>query len=266
VGFVGGEYIVVDGWRSRALRFNADRAFRDESPISPLPPGVALGFVGQVELRQALKSSGPDSATVLEVHRIMSFADTSGDLLLRVPVKSVPLRGGVPITPLALFPIVPIYTVAQNGDVVWSAGDSLVVERRSSGGTVRWHTAIDLPPVTIAPEDIAARQHELKLTPGATDDELGAVDSSAALTKGNFPSIGGVTLSPAGQTLISGPIIPTRDSVDFYLLARNGALVSRFRLGRRTQVLLLSGDSLLVHQPTRGEPWEVRWLRVEKHN
>ena len=28
-------------------------------------------------------------------------------------------------------------------------------------------------------------------------------------------------------------------------------------------VLLAAGDSLLVHQPTEGEPWEVRWIRLE---
>jgi hypothetical protein len=48
----------------------------------------------------------------------------------------------------------------------------------------------------------------------------------------------------------------------FYRLDPNGTPVARFTLDRRARILLAEGDSLLLHRPTEGEPWELRWVRL----
>lgn len=263
VGADGTNYLVLDGWRNQLLRFGSTGRFRDESMFPPLPPGAAFGFVGPFRVRQSVTAATADSAAVLEVRRVSSPED-AGRVLLRVPLAATTLRPGGTIAAASLFPVLPVYALMRNGDIVWSAGASFDVQRQTARGAIRWRTSVEVPPIAVSPADVEARRNELSQTEGVTEQDLTAVDSAAAHSTGSFPAIGGVMTDSRGRVLVSGPLVPSRDSVEFLLLDNNGALTGRFRLQRRAHVLLFAGDSLLVHQPTRGEPWEVRWLRMER--
>ena len=83
-----------------------------------------------------------------------------------------------------------------------------------------------------------------------------------ARTGKRHPAIGGFVVEPKGRILVASAASPTRDTVDYVLLTREGRPTHRFVLTGRTHPLLFAGDSLLVHRPTEGEPWELRWLRL----
>jgi hypothetical protein len=77
------------------------------------------------------------------------------------------------------------------------------------------------------------------------------------------PVISGILLEPQGRVLVAGSVAPTRDSVEYLLLDRDGRPTNRFTMQRRTRPLIFAGDSMLVHRPTEGEPWEVRWMMLK---
>lgn len=91
-------------------------------------------------------------------------------------------------------------------------------------------------------------------------------DTMVARTPKVHPAIGGLTIAPNGTILISGPLTPSCDSIDYWVLSSAGVPTARFALPSRTEVLLFAGDSMLVHRPTLGEPWEVRWLVLRHSN
>jgi hypothetical protein len=76
------------------------------------------------------------------------------------------------------------------------------------------------------------------------------------------PAISALVRSETGIVYVGGAVRPAADSVRWFRLSAAGEPTGRFTLSAMTRVLFARNDSLLVHRPTEGEPWEVRWIRL----
>lgn len=228
-------------------------------------PGMlnAVGFVGSQPVRQGMSGWGTDTAGHLTVTLLDRITDTSGTVILDTPVRW--LRGGTeetgPIPPLLAS--TPVWTLTADGDLVWSPGDRLVVERRTRDGRVKWR--LDGPAGrAITGGELDAREAvvrgEARHLPFTDEDYAEMRRRSDSLRA----AVVGLTSTPDGRVILSqGPSADGR-GIDFLRLAADGTPEARFRLDPRVKVLVAEGDSLLVHTPTEGEPWEVRWMRLKR--
>ena len=161
-----------------------------------------------------------------------------------------------------LFPALPRYAIDADKSIVWTPSDSFLVQRRTFDGEVQWTLASDRKGVEVTEQDITRRRDEIsRLSPAGTL-KPGDLDSMQLRTGKRHPVLGGIVVEPKGRLLLAGAATPTRDSVDYIVAEHSGEPTHRFVLPGRTHVLLFAGDSLLVHRPTEGEPWELRWLRL----
>lgn len=227
-------------------------------------PGTlnAVGFVGSQPVMQGMSGWGTDTAGHLTVTLLDKITDTTGTVILDVPVRW--LRGGTeeagPIPPLLAS--TPVWTLTADGDLVWSPGDRLVVERRTRNGNVKWR--VEGPAGRgITQEELDAREavvrEEARHLPFSEEDYAEMRRRSDSLRA----AVVGLTTTPDGRVILSQGPSADGNGIDFLRLAADGTPEARFRLDPRVKVLVAEGDSLLVHTPTEGEPWEVRWMRLK---
>jgi hypothetical protein len=211
---------------------------------------------------QRMQGGAADTAGHLVVAMLDRITDTAGTIVLDVPVGW--FRGGTAeVAPVApLIASTPVWTLTTEGDVVWSPGDRLVVERRTRDGEVIWRLEgpVNAP---VTPALLDARERELRTDP--LRFPLTDVDFAAMRTRSDslLPGVTGLTTTPDGRVVVARGIPALGNEVDYLRLAADGTPEARFRLDSRVRVLLAEGDSLLVHTPTDGEPWEVRWMRLK---
>ena len=262
VGPDRGGIAVIDGARNTLVRFDVRGRAAGEVLLPRHEVDDAPGFDGAVPVLQRARSQGAGGSAILEVQVLKAATDSSGKVMLSLPLPWLVLSGGKPVQPTPFFPAVPRYAVDADHSIVWSPGDRFEIHRRSQAGANLWTLASDRtgPPVT--PEDIAGRRREVESQTDPHEVPPSDVDSMIARTGKLHPAIGGITIAPSGAILVSGPQTPSRDSVDYFVLTSAGVPITRFTLPSRMQVLLFGGDSLLVHQPTESEPWEVRWMQL----
>jgi hypothetical protein len=252
--------LVEDGWRALEINGAGDVARNDPVP----DPGIltAIGYVGDQLVRQRMRGWNSMEGGRFTVTLLREITDTTGSTLLDVPLPW--LTGGnvngPPVPPLIASS--PSWSLASDGDVVWSPGDRLTIERRSPSGDVRWR--LEGPPgPKVTPEDFTAREAAVRMA--ATDmpytDEHFAEMRSTSDTV--HPAVSGVTVTPSGDVFVARTHFTNREVVEYLRLDPAGTPNGRFTLDKRVRVLMAERDSLLVHAPTEGEPWEVRWMRLQ---
>lgn len=263
VGPDRGGVAVIDGGRNTLVRFDGHGRAAGEVQLAQRGVVGAPGFEGAVPVLQEVGPGSMGDTAIFDVRVLKSPTDTVGTRVLHVPLPWLRLSGDKPVTPTPLFPAVPRYAVDADRSVVWSPGDRFEIQRRRRGGGVAWTLVSNRLGPAVTPEDIASRRHEIEDQADPKEVPPADIDSMIAHTGKLHPAIGGITIAPNGTILLAGPVTPSRDSVEYFVLTRSGVPTTRFTLPARMEVLLFAGDSLLVHRPTESEPWEVRWLQLK---
>lgn len=251
---------IVDEQRNRLVQYEDDGTFKVEQALPSPAPNAAPGFAGSLPVLQTLRAPGDSGIARLRVQVLTSQEKLEGETILDVPVPWLQLRGDSTLTMAPLFAASPVYAIDADRTIVWSPGDSFRVERRDFSGKVKWALTGDMRGLPVTPEDIAIRRDEVYRTTPKGLLRPGQLDSMVAATPASFAVVSGVVLEPRGRIMLVGSVAPSRDSVDYLMLANDGTPTNRLQLPRTTRPLVLSGDSMLVHRPTEGEPWEIRWL------
>lgn len=262
VGPDHGGTAIVDASRNTVVRFDSHGQPAGEVVLAAGQPDDAHGFVGSVPVLQELRPEPPGDTAVFKLIVLNRIADTVGDVAVQVPLGWLVVKGGKPVHPTPFFPAVPRYAVYPDRSVIWTPGDSFEIQRRVRGGGLDWTLTSDRTGDSVTTLDIARRRRELEDQTDPHDVPASDIDSMVARTAPHLPVISGLSIAPDGSILISGSLAPSRDSVEYLVLTKAGVPRTRFKLPSRTAVLLFGGDSLLVHRPTEGEPWEVRWLAL----
>ena len=258
----GAGFIVLDPIGQHAINYTGAGKFSGSRPIPPMGITNATGYAGDIPVLQVIRSPMPDSLAVFEIREIDSPGDTLGRSVLRVTLPWLRIRDNRPSGPLPLFPSLPVYSVARDSDIVWSAGDVFAVRRQSPSGVVRWTLTSNVPGPAIAEAEIDQVRKQLA---GNPDPRVkSAFDSNLAHTGKYHAAIAGLLVAGDGKVLVASPQVATSDLVDLYVLDAKGAPAGRFVLPRRTAVLLFAGDSLLVQRPGANAQPELRWLRLSK--
>jgi len=260
VGPFKGGIAVVDGRRNKLVQLNLDGDFEREDDLPPPTVNAAPGFIGELPVLQTIRAEGDSGVAHLRVEILASQRERGGTLVLDTPVPWLRMRGDSAVSFTPLFAPSPVYAVDQDQTIVWAPGDSFRVERRTFAGKVKWRLSSDRRGVAISADDIERRRQEIVRNAPVGQLRLGELDSMTAVNGPEHPVISGILLEPNGRLLVAGSIAPSRDSVEYLLLDRDGRPTNRFSMLRRTRPLVFSGDSMLVHRPTEGEPWEVRWI------
>lgn len=260
VGPYEGGIAIVDGQRNRLLHYDDAGNFKREDVLPSPTPNAAPGFVGNTPVLQTLQAPSDSGVAHLKVELLTSQEKRTGVTVLDVAIPWLRLRGDSAVSFTPLFPSSPVYAIDRDQTVVWAPGDSLRIERRGFKGAVKWTLVSDRQGLPVTERDIEMRRDEIYRTAPRGQLRPGELDSMVAITASRFPVVSGIVLEPRGRVLVAGSIAPSRDSVEYLLLSNAGEPANRLMLPRRTHPLVLSGDSLLVHRPTEGEPWELRWL------
>ena len=245
------------------LTLDGEGRITGREAIPTIGPQSVLGFVGGTPVRQEYADWNTLGGGSLRVIRLDSPLDSTGTLLVSAAIPW--MRGGsADIPPLPpLIAATPSWALTRDGGVVWSPGSPFIVEGRGPGGVVRWTLrGPDGPAVT--GEDLDRREAELRAANLAfplNDEDYAQMRSRSDST---FPEVGGVTTLPDGRVIVAGVNVPRDSAAVFYRLDTEGVPVARFTLDRRARILLAEGDSLLLHRPTEGEPWELRWVRLRE--
>ena len=255
-----GDVLVVDAQSDSLLRYNAAGKFLDARPLPKLYGLTAWGFAGRLPVLQRIAGKDALAPAELELRILNTAGDSAGRTALRTSLPWLHLSGSTVSSALPLFPTQPVYAIDEDGALVWSSGERLWLRRLAPSGAVEWTLSSDIKGPAIAPADIAVRRKELENSGMPAVD----IDSMAARTPSNHAAVTGLLLSRDGRILVGEAVVPSADSLTYLLLAKDGAPIARLTLGKRVHPLLLSGDSLLVHRPTEGEPWEIRWLLFPK--
>jgi hypothetical protein len=260
VGPYKGGIAIVDEQRNRLVQYDLDGTFTKEEALPSPTPNAAPGFAGSLPVLQTLRAPGDSGVARLRVQVLTSQEKREGETVLDVPVRWLRLRGDSAVSFTPLVAVSPVYAIDSDRSIVWSPGDSFRVERRDFGGRVRWSLAGEMKGLPVTPRDLELRRDDVYRNAPRGQLRPGELDSMVAATPPEFPVISGMVLEPRGRILVAGSVAPSRDSVEYLLLNNDGMPANRLTLPRKVHPLVLSGDSLLVHRPTEGEPWEVRWL------
>jgi hypothetical protein len=254
---------IVDGRRNKLVQLNAEGDFEREDDLPPPTVNAAPGFIGDLPVLQTIRAESDSGIAQLRVEILQSQRERGGTLVLDVPISWLRLRGDSAVSFTPLFAPSPVYAVDQDETIVWSPGDAFRLERRTFAGKVKWSLASDRRGLAVTAGDIERRREEIVRNAPAGQLRLGELDSMTAVNGPEHPVISGILLEPQGRVLVAGSVAPTRDSVEYLLLDRDGRPTNRFTMQRRTRPLIFAGDSMLVHRPTEGEPWEVRWMMLK---
>lgn len=247
------------GWH--LLRMDRDGAVRDRTTLPVTAPLTVVGYVGNQAVRQEMAGWNTGDGGMLTVTLLDAPTDSTGRELLVTPVPW--LLGGTASSP-PLPPYVaanPAWALNPGNGLAWSPGGEFLVEYRDLSGGVKWLLrGPDGPPVTEADLDVrdAAVREASRLLPFGEEDYAAMRDRSDSL----HPAVSSLAVVADGGVIVGLASVPTRGDVEYLRLDATGTPVGRFTLDRRARILLAEGDSLLVHRPTEGEPWEVRWVGV----
>jgi hypothetical protein len=256
----GFQAVVVDdaGWHLA----NLNREGRETRRV-PLPAASSrniVGFVGRVPVAQRLANMADPAGGRLQVDRLASPTDSSGAPLLDVQIPWLREINGMTV-PAPLFTTLPVYTVGEDGAITWSTGQRFEVESRDRDGTPRWRLFGPVAP-EITDEEYAIRMSDARERYAAlplAEEDFERMRMQAPTT---HPAISALVRSETGIVYVGGAARPAADSVRWFRLSAAGEPTGRFTLSAMTRVLFARNDSLLVHRPTEGEPWEVRWIRL----
>ena len=251
-----GDILVVEATAGTLLRYGGDGKFRATQPLPKLFGVAVWGFAGRVALLERFTAADSTAPVKLEVRVLTSAGDSAGRVALQLPIPWLRLDNSEVTAPLPLIPTQPLYAVADDGSLFWSSAERLSLRRLNRSGGTDWALVSDITGAAITPADLSARRKELEAAGIPAID----LDSMVARTPATYPAVSGILLNRDGRIMLGRTIAAGSDSVDYLMLSKEGVPLSRFSLGARVHPLLLSGDSLLVHRPTLGEPWEVRWL------
>ncbi len=250
--------IVNGGWT--LARLDAEGRITQRTPLDVPTPYGAVGFVGSLPIRQNFVDLRAPEGGALQLVRLREITDTSGTVLLEARVSWL-RETDVGLYPAPLFATMPIYAIGTNGAIVWTPTAGYDVESRDENGRVRWHVlGPDGPAIT--PEQFVRREAEARELLAASpleDDDFAAMRAAAPAA---HPAITGLLLRADGAVYVRGVELRRADSVAWTRIGADGVPNGRFTLPTRTRVLHAVGDSLLVHVPTEGEPWQVRWMGV----
>jgi len=262
VGMLEGQLAIVDMQRTKLVRYKDDETFDREDNIPRPDENAAPGFAGSTPVLQSIGADADSGIAHLRVRILRSQTEIGGTKVLDLPLPWLRLTGRDALDATPLFPALPRYAIDADKSIVWTPSDSFLVQRRTFDGEVQWTLASDRKGVEVTEQDITRRRDEIsRLSPAGTL-KPGDLDSMQLRTGKRHPVLGGIVVEPKGRLLLAGAATPTRDSVDYIVAEHSGEPTHRFVLPGRTHVLLFAGDSLLVHRPTEGEPWELRWLRL----
>lgn len=250
--------IVDEGWT--LVRLDQQGRITQRTPLDvPMPYG-AVGFVGTLPVRQDFVDLRAPEGGALRLTRLRDITDTTGTTLLTARVSWL-RETDAGLRPAPLFTTMPIYAMGTDGSLAWTPAASFDVEFRDAAGRVRWRVlGPDGPAIT--PEQLDRREARAREQLAATpleEEDYAAMRTSAPAT---HPAITGLVLRADGAVYVRGTEVPQADSVAWTRIGPDGVPNGRFRLAAYTRVLHAAGDSLLVHTPTEGEPWQVRWFGV----
>jgi hypothetical protein len=254
-------YTIISLSGQHVLSYDATGVYRSSLPVPPIRLSRTAGYSGSVAFSQLIHEAGHDSVAVFEVRLIDGPGDTIGKTVLSTRLNWFKLHGDRTTAPLPLFPTLPSYAFAADSDIIWSPGDVMSVERQSPSGALRWSLKSEATGSPILPADLKATRERI---PADDRGRLASFDSSAAHTGKFYPAVGGLLLARDGRVLVSGPQVPGRDSVAYYVLGNTGQPVGRFGMPARTRALLFDGDSLLVQRSGANTNLELRWLVLGK--
>lgn len=257
----GGDFLVIDAAALTLLRYDGRGKFIDSKALGRFDNGmVAWGFSGRLPVAQRIWARSPIAPAELELRILKAAGDTAGRLAISHPLPWLHIKGDVVEGAMPLFPIQPVYAVAEDGSVLWSAGEQFQLNLLNPAGVTVWAITSDIAGTPIDSADIAARKKMLADAAVSQAD----IDSMAALTPRTLAAISGIVLARDGRALVARSVVPSRDSIDFVLISKDGLPTARLTLEKRVRPLLLTGDSLLVQRPSMGEPLEVRWMTIPK--
>ena len=254
-------YVVLNLSSSHALLYDQKGRYTSSLPMPQVSVSRARGYSGSIAFLQVIHETGRDSAAAFEVREVDGPGDTVGTTVLKTTLPWLRLRDSRTSTPVPLFPTLPSYAIADDSDIVWGNSALFNFERQSAKGVLRWRLTGNVPGPAITPAEIAALR--AKLPPGDAARRK-SFDSSAAHTGKFFPATSGLYVGPDGRVLVAGALVPSHDSVDYFLLGNTGEPTGRFALPVRTRPLLFAGDSVLVQRAGANTNQELRWLVIKK--
>lgn len=246
------------GWT--VVRVAADGRVTDRDTLAHLDAWAATGFVGALPVMQRITDRQSGDGARFAVSRLGRITDTAGTVLFetRIPWLRMTDQGQLPPPLFAAFPS---YDVADDGAVAWSPSDRFEVEFRDARGAVRWRLRGPAGPV-VTDAELDAREVEVREAFAAmpyAEEDFARMRGEAPAT---HPAVTALAVLPDGGVLVGGARPPAADSVAWLRVAADGTPQDRFRLPAAARLLHATGDSLLLHLPTEGEPWEVRWFRL----
>jgi hypothetical protein len=258
-----GFQVVAGGIGERVFHFNGTGKFERATPLPRIGGSFSRGFTGDVALLERLRGAPGDRIVHFELDVLRSIGDTGGRAVIRISLPWITMtqddRPG--LTPF--FPAWPSFGIDRDGGIAWSPGDRFVIHRLDQHDREVWTVRGEFSGPDITAEDMAAER--ARATAPDVPEQLTPeqLDTMTSRTSKFLPAISGILVSRKSEVLVTGALSPARDSVSCYRLTSAGTLVGQFRIPRRTRPLLYAGDSMLVHRPTPGEPWEVVWLHLK---
>ncbi len=250
--------MMTDG--ARVMTFDAAGSFVESTALPTIIAGEARGYVGALPVLQGVVAQRDSSDAVFRLFLLNKTTDTTGRMILQVPLPGIRMQGTQLVSSPPLFTTSPVYALFPDGEVVAGTSDRIDLVRKMADGSPRWHLQIDLPRQRITPEQIAAKRASVQELFGG---QLSAsdLDGMEARSDSLHPAIAGIIPTHEGQLYLAGPVTGA-DLIDYIRVRADGKPTGRFQLPATTKVLLAAGDSLLVHRPQEGELREVRWLRL----
>jgi hypothetical protein len=252
--------VVVDdaGWHLVDL----DRAGK-ETRRQPLPAASSrniIGFIGRVPVAQRLANMADPTGGQLEIDRLDAPTDSTGTRLLEVQVPWLRDANGMTM-PAPLFAALPLYMVGEDGSIIWNEGERFEVEARDSSGRPRWRLTGPVGP-EITEDEYAVRTSEAQELYSATPLAVEDIERMRREAPTTHPAVTALVRAESGVLYIAGARPLSADSISWMRVSAAGEPTGRFALHASTRVLYARNDSLLVHRPTEGEPWEIRWIRL----
>ncbi len=256
-------YRVLDyGPTWRAITLSVDGTVHQVDTLPDPEPLTSIGFVGSRVIRQQYSDWDSDSSGRMIVEVLERVTDTAGTTILDAPVDW--LRGGTatqpPIPPMIAAN--PVWALTTDGELIWSPGDRMLIERRTRRGNVIWRLDGSLS-VPVQPEDLEAR--EAALRESLSGLPLADIDFEMMRERSDtiLPAVTGLTITPAGTILAAVATPLTADSIAFLRIDAAGQPTGQFKLPGDHRVVLADGDSLLVLRKLgETELREVRWLTL----
>lgn len=259
----GYQIVAIDSGRQTLLDLDRNGDITRRSPLPMITGQAITGFVGDQPIRQRFHGWASADGGELQLIRLKQPTDSVGETILEAPVAW--MRGGTveqpPFPPLVA--TTPSWGMSTtDGTLYWSPGSTFQVEARNRSGKVIWRLDGPAGPA-VTPADLDALEDSARaratLMPFAEED----FNKLRERSDSTFPAIAGMIALPTNGVLAVGPLTHGDSTRRYYRIDADGVPTAQFVLGARTHVLLAAGDSLLVHRPTMGEPWEVRWLELK---